>query len=348
MYRILAFVGIVTLPFYSYAQNVDGVGPPHTGDSLFLSGIPVASVNGVPLLPSAIKKQLDRRLLKLRHDAFMATKSIIDRFVDAQVIQLEAAQIGLTSDQYVAREIENRVKAITSEEVVAIYDVTRMQYQNMSKELALVAISENLRAERGQQLRRELVESLRTKYRALVDLRPPRIEESLGVGPWRGPISAPVTFVLFSDFECRYCSELAKNLRTLEPEFQANIRISFRHLPLPMHKMALSAAETSLCADEQGLFWEVHDLFFADATSIEPAGLRAHASRLGLDETRLSKCLASRRMMQRIREDKQVASDFGLNGTPAFLLNGVLIQGSPSLNVLRTLIIDELKRVKSK
>ena len=80
--------------------------------------------------------------------------------------------------------------------------------------------------------------------------------------PVRGKADAPVTLVVFSDFECPWCSKLEPILAELLSQNQDKLRIVFKHLPLPMHPQAEPAALAAIAAQKQGKFWEMHDALF--------------------------------------------------------------------------------------
>ena len=82
------------------------------------------------------------------------------------------------------------------------------------------------------------------------------------LGAAKGPESAPVTIVEFSDFQCPYCAASGPVLTRLFEKYPGKIRLIFRHFPLPGHIQAMPAAEAAECARDQGKFWEMHDLLF--------------------------------------------------------------------------------------
>ena len=85
--------------------------------------------------------------------------------------------------------------------------------------------------------------------------------------PIRGKVDAPVTLVLFSDFQCPWCGRLEPVLTQLEEQNQGKLRIAFKHMPLAMHQYAESAALAAIAAQRQGKFWEMHDALFNVITS---------------------------------------------------------------------------------
>jgi protein-disulfide isomerase len=101
--------------------------------------------------------------------------------------------------------------------------------------------------------------------------------------PSKGPANAPVTVLIWSDFECPYCSRVNPTLEALAKKYPTQLRFVFRHLPLDFHKSAQKAAEASMAAHEQGKFWEMHDLLFANQKALDANSLFSYAKKLKLD-----------------------------------------------------------------
>jgi protein-disulfide isomerase len=107
--------------------------------------------------------------------------------------------------------------------------------------------------------------------------------------PTRGPATAPISLVEFSDFECPFCAVTAPVVRQLLLAYPSQLRFAFKHYPLPMHKESPLAHEASLAAADQGKFWEMHDLLFAETAGTERAGTERQSAgtdgqRAGTDE----------------------------------------------------------------
>src|SRR5258706_11197809 len=105
----------------------------------------------------------------------------------------------------------------------------------------------------------------------------------LARAPSRGSISAPVTIAVFCDFECPYCARLKPRLQELQRTQGSNVRVVFKQLPLAMHEHARLAAKAALAAQDQGRFWELHDLMFQAEHPLDRERLESLATRAGLD-----------------------------------------------------------------
>lgn len=161
----------------------------------------------------------------------------------------------------------------------------------------------------------------------LSTLSPYRI--GLGLpGLARGPDNAPVTLVVFSDFECPFCARNEPALRHVRERFGPLVRVVFRNLPLPFHRRAVLAAEAALAAGAQGKFWEMHDrLFSGTAGSLVRADLEREAEALGLDLARFRAELDAHTYRDAVRLDAAGGNALGVDGTPSMFVNGVMVQG---------------------
>lgn len=171
----------------------------------------------------------------------------------------------------------------------------------------------------------------------------PRQAVALGDAPVRGPAGAPVTLVVFSDFECPFCAKMAQTLKELEGELAGRVRIAYKSMPLPFHPHAEPAARAALAAGQQGRFWEMHDRLFAHARELSDAELEQHAAAIGLDLARFRADLASPALRERVERDRQQAGALGVAGTPTLFVNGRFVAGAQPLAAVRAVIEEELR-----
>ncbi len=165
----------------------------------------------------------------------------------------------------------------------------------------------------------------------------------------RGPPTAPVTVVIFSDFQCPFCARANPTLEALAKKYGQDIRFVFKHLPLPFHAEAKEMAYTALAAGEQGKFWEMHDLLFQNQRSFkgDPDGeAEKLAQQLQLDMNKFRKDYASKAIRDQVDADLKVASDLDVRGTPNFLINGVRLTGAKPQAEFEAVIDEQLERAK--
>ena len=168
-----------------------------------------------------------------------------------------------------------------------------------------------------------------------IDLRPD--------DPVRGNPKAPVTIVLFSDFQCPFCARVGPTLEEAQRVYGDKVRIVWKHQPLPFHPNALPAAKAAEAAREQGKFWPMHDRLFATQATLSPDAYQRIAREIGLDLRRFDEALRSGKGQARIEEDQRLASQVGANGTPTMFVNGEKVVGAVPFEQLKAVIDRKLK-----
>jgi len=162
--------------------------------------------------------------------------------------------------------------------------------------------------------------------------------------PVKGNKNAPVTIVEFSDFQCPFCATFySQTLSQLEEEYikTGKVKLVYRDFPLSFHQNAQKAAEASECADEQGVFWEYHDILFekqGEWSNAKTSIFKDYAKQLDLNSNQFDQCLDSGKMADEVKKDLQDGSAYGVNGTPAFFINGELISGAQPIGAFRQVI----------
>jgi protein-disulfide isomerase len=144
-----------------------------------------------------------------------------------------------------------------------------------------------------------------------------------------GLADAPVTLVEYGDFECPYCAAAHVIVNKVQEIMRDQLRFVFRHFPLTqIHPHAEPAAEASEAAGAQGQFWEMHDVLYENQPQLDSVHLVMFAEELGLDATRFARELEEGIYRERVRADFLSGIRSGVNGTPAFFVNGVRYDGS--------------------
>lgn len=148
--------------------------------------------------------------------------------------------------------------------------------------------------------------------------------------PSLGSDCAPVTIVEFSDFGCSSCAVAQDTLRRIRAKYGEQVRLVYRDFPLSGEgSLSFKAAEAAECADEQGEFWEMHDIMFAKQHRIgDAAGLKSLAREIGLDTNLFQACLESGKYADEVKKDRVDGETYGVMGTPTFFVNGRMILGS--------------------
>jgi protein-disulfide isomerase len=173
-----------------------------------------------------------------------------------------------------------------------------------------------------------------------------KFDVHVGDAPVKGPASAPVTLVAWSDFQCPFCSRAVPTVRQLEDDYKGKLRIAFKQFPLPFHDKAHLAAEAALAANEQGKFWQMHDKLFANQQALDRASLEKYAQDLGLDMGKFKAALDSGKFKDKVDAEDKEGAAFGVTGTPTFFINGTRLVGAQPLEAFKAAIDKELKGSK--
>jgi protein-disulfide isomerase len=173
-----------------------------------------------------------------------------------------------------------------------------------------------------------------------------RYKVPIGRSPSKGASDAKVTLVLFSDFQCPFCSRVEPQIDQLLKTYGKDLRVVWKNFPLSFHANARPAAEAALAAGEQGKFWQMHDKLFADQRALDRASLESHAVELGLDLTRFRAALDSHKLDAQIAEDLALGEKVAVSGTPSFFLDGRPIQGGVGAT-LQPAIEEELQLARA-
>jgi len=174
---------------------------------------------------------------------------------------------------------------------------------------------------------------------------------SLDDDPVKGDPAAPITMIEFSDFECPFCKRFHE---TTLPLIQENyidtgkVKFVYRDFPITsIHQNALPAAMAAECADDQGMFWELHDKIFENQKQWEGPdvqnGVRTFeqfAAELGLDTDKFNTCLESGKFLEEVEKDLNEGASYGITGTPGFFIGNekigyVMVSGAQPYSVFQ-------------
>lgn len=160
--------------------------------------------------------------------------------------------------------------------------------------------------------------------------------------PSLGAEDAPVTIIVFSDYQCGSCWRQLPLYEEPLDLYPGKVRVVFKNFPLKRHKYAKKAAMAALAAHAEGMFWEFHDLLFENFKQLSDGRILDIADELGLNREEFDRRMKDPAIEKRVEQDVQDGRKAGVRGTPAFFVNGRLLQNK-SLKGIRSLIEKELK-----
>jgi len=149
--------------------------------------------------------------------------------------------------------------------------------------------------------------------------------------PFKGAAKAKVVIQEFSDFQCPFCSTVTTTVDQILKEYPKDVKLVWRHMPMPFHANAALAAEAAQEAFEQKGnpgFWSYHDRLFANQAALARPDLERYAQELGLDLGRFRRALDERSHKARVERDFGVGQSAAVAATPGFVINGYFVSGA--------------------
>lgn len=169
-----------------------------------------------------------------------------------------------------------------------------------------------------------------------------------------GKKDAPVTIIEFSDFQCPFCRKFAEDtLPQLKKEYvdTGKARLVYRDFPLSFHPAAIPAAQGAECAKEQGKFWQLHDIMYAEqakqgsgTVQFTADDVKKWAVQAGVNAEKFNQCLDSGKYKQEVEKDIADGTAAGVSGTPATFVNGRAVIGAQPFAAFKVIIDEELKK----
>jgi len=294
--------------------------------------IVVAMVGKTPITMGEIDKQAGRELFELR-------EKTLDSVIADRVIGNAAKAAGQSTDDFMRKQVETRVPLISVEEAKSWFDQNKARLPNGLGEKPFDEIKDmivqGLTSEKRRDAVGALIDEMKAKAGVQVLLRAPKIEVAAD-GPAKGPATAKVTIIEFSDFQCPFCSRGKKVVDEIVQKYGDKVRIVFRDFPLDFHDKAQKAAEAGHCAGDQGKFWQMHDWMFDNQDKLDIEGLKNGAKGLGIDSAKFDQCLTSGQHESEVKRHMHDGQKVGVRGTPAFFVNGVMLSGAQPFEKFKT------------
>ena len=307
---------------------------------------PVAVVAGEAIYEEDLLPLIEAQMLQIRRQEYEAKSQALGNLLNQKLLEAAAAKRGLAPLALLQQEADAKVTPTTDAEVEAVYTA---QKDRINRPLAEVKgqIQQMLRQAKVDQARETFLRTLRAAADVTINLRAPKVAVSYDPGRVRGDTNAPITIVEFSDFQCPFCQRVHPVVKELLSKYPRQVKLAYRDFPLrQIHPQADAAAEAARCAAEQGKFWQFHDRLFESNRSLDLAAFADHAAAIGLDQAKFVDCLAADKFEAQIEQDLQDGTQAGVNGTPGFFINGVMVTGAQPLAVFERVVEEELAAIR--
>lgn len=312
--------------------------PAHGADAV------VAEVGDTRITAGEVDALVRGQLLKVRQQEYELRRQALDTKLNELLLKREAAARGLTVEELVTREINQRVPKPGAAEVAAFYEKVKGQVGGRPLEEVRPQLEAFLARRASDTRRDDFFRELGQKHGLKVTLPAPRFEIPLAPDAVvTGPADAPITVVEYTDYECPFCRRAQETLDQLMERYKGKLRVVHRDYPLDNHPRARAAAVAVYCAGEQGRFWEYRRHVLVEPGDLGDEDLRRRASGLKLDPGAFGSCLASGRHDAVIQRGLQEGQGLGVDSTPTFFVNGRMVSGAQPLEYFVKLIDEELQ-----
>jgi protein-disulfide isomerase len=288
----------------------------------------LATVDGRAITASEFEERLKPFVYKLRREIFEAEARAVDMRVNQVLLEAEAKKRNLTPENVFKAEVADKIREPTDAEVTKFYADNKGRIQG---DLASVRadIVDLLKSQQISRLESEFAQRLRAGAALQIFLsepEPPVQTISTDDDPARGERSAPVTVVIFTDFQCPSCATFHPVLDESLKAYGNRVRLVVRDFPLGIHAQARKAAEAANAANAQGKFFEYIAVLFKNQSALDVASLKKYATDLGLDRARFDTALDSGQYAAEVSSDVADGEAYGVDGTPTIFINGVRLR----------------------
>lgn len=237
-------------------------------------------------------------LYETKAKVFDAVKFALNELIYNALVSAEAKSLNLETSDLIAREITDKMREYTNDE--------------------------------REQLETNLRQRLSAKYKTQILLKEP-VPIVLNIpttnAPFKGSAIAPVTVIMFSDFQCSSCSATHPILQKVLVEYGDKIRFVVRNFPLTtIHENAFQAAIAANAANAQGKFFEYTEVLYRNQDALDADSLKKYAGELGLNLQQFELDLQSERLAEAVRKDMADGRSYGITGTPTIFVNGIKVR----------------------
>ncbi len=258
----------------------------------------LATVGAKPITVKDFEEKNKVRLYETKAKVFDAVKLALNELLYNALLSVEAKSLNMETNELIAREITGKMRQFSTDE----------------------------RYELETNLRRQLF----AKYKTQILLKEPvplKLDISTENAPFKGSPTAPVTVVMFSDFQCGACAATHPVLQKIVTEYGDKIRFVVRNYPLTgIHENAFQAAVAANAANAQGKFFEYAEILYLNQNALDAASLKKYAGELGLNLQQFTIDLQSERLVEAVRKDMADGNIYGITGTPNIFVNGVKVR----------------------
>ncbi|EMO64399.1 DsbA family protein [Leptospira borgpetersenii] len=311
----------------------------------YFSSDGVVQINGKNYTIKDVEKDNPRIARKFYAETNDRLYRVLSEFASKKVVSLAAKERNVSEKDL----LEPSIQSPSVEEMRAVYE----QYKNSpalqgkSFDQVKTEIENHLVSQKKEEARNALFSELRNRYNISIKVKelPPLRDDTITAGnnPSIGPENAKVTVIEFSDFECPFCKRSQDVNAQLRAKYKDQIRWVFRDYPLSFHPNAMFAHIAANCSTSQGKYWEFFKVLFDNSGNLSKERVLDLARGVGLDMKTFSQCVNDASVRKEVEADIAEGEKYGVSGTPAFFINGIMVEGAQPIEAFTKVIDQELK-----
>lgn len=258
----------------------------------------LATVNGKTITVQSFSEKAGQTIYETQADVYDQISAYLENIIYSTLVSLEAKNLGIESQDLIAREISDKLKEFSDDE--------------------------------REKLQTALQNKLFQKYKAQISIKEPApfVQKiSTDDDPAKGAATAPVTVVMFTDFQCPACAAAHPILQKVLAEYGDKVRFVVRDFPLTqIHQNAFKAAQAANAANAQGKFFEYTELLYNNQNALDVDSLKKYAAQIGLNQKQFDADLDSEKFAAEVRNDMKDGETYSISSTPTIFVNGVKVR----------------------
>ncbi len=303
-----------------------------------------ATVNGKNITSGDVEDNLKPLIFSVQESVYGLRKQEIELRINDTLLEQEAKKRAITTTSLLATEVTAKVPVVSEADALKFYNENKPR---INGEFAQVKtqIIEYLKGRAQSDAESSFVLRLRTGAQIQVFVKPPQQPQyqiAVDDQPSRGNLSAAVTVIEFTDFQCPTCAKQQPVMERLITEYGTRARFVIRDFPLAQFENSAKAAEAAEAAREQGKYWEYAALLYRNQSALQVDKLKQYATTLGLDRARFDVALDGGKFADKILRDRLDGQKVGVSSAPVFFVNGRRVT-DPSYEGLKAAIETSLK-----
>jgi protein-disulfide isomerase len=285
----------------------------------------VATVGGRTITAGDFEERLKPFLYRMRREIFDAEARALDMKINQMLLEAEAKKRNQTPDAVFKTEVADKLREPTDAEITKFYEENKAR---IKADLASVRadIASLLKDQQQNRVESEFAQRLRAGVPVQIFLaqpEPPVQKISTDDDPSRGDKTAPVTVVVFTDYQCPSCAAMHPVIDETLKSYGNRVRLVVRDFPLEMHAQARKAAEAANAAYAQGKYFEYISVLFKNQSALDVDSLKKYATEVGLDRAKFDAALDSGQYAAEVSNDIADGEAYGVQATPTIFINGV-------------------------